>query len=723
MSIRNLARFAVAAVLLMSVAGVSRGARPAAGELERVASPLRAVRTDAAVAAASATTGQEWLSVSSEALASLEARKGRFRMEAFPIGPGVRADLLLERFQVVMAGAQVLTMTAQGERREPLKPVTQFKGTVDGHPDSRVYVGVWAGVLVAYVQSDLGLTYIGPEDSKGSGGSYIVRAPSSSAYDEIAFAAKACRADELPPLVAETVGALESSVAGPDGAIYKQAGVSVETDQELRNFFPSAAAMMFYIQNIFGAGSVIYERDVTMRLLINLIQVWEIPDPYGSETATLAQLYALGNWWHSNRPLASYPRATVHFLSKVANNGGVAWRPALCIADLEISPGIWAGGYGVSQVLADYPTTPWDIFVTTHEIGHNSGTLHTHCYTPPIDMCYSGEVIPPSTPCYAGPMSVPMGGGTIMSYCHLRPGGLANVNLVFHPRCIGEQMLPYINSRACLGIVDDQPLAFGSITPNHGTILGGTPVAVAGNGFDPGVNVELGGVDVLVTAHNQTSVIGFTQAHPLGSVPLVLRNLDTTTVTIPNGFIYHFGDVPPSHGFFSFINRIANFGVTSGCGGGNYCPDSVVTRDQMAVFLLVSKEGSAYSPPVCTVASFADVPCSNPFSKWIYELANPARQITAGCGGGNYCPTAPVTRETMAAFLLRTHGGPSYTPPDCVTPPFTDMPCTNPFAKWVKELVFRGITAGCGGGNYCPALAVTRGQMAVFLAVTFNLPV
>jgi hypothetical protein len=51
------------------------------------------------------------------------------------------------------------------------------------------------------------------------------------------------------------------------------------------------------------------------------------------------------------------------------------------------------------------------------------------------------------------------------------------------------------------------------------------------------------------------------------------------------------------------------------------------------------------------------------------------------------------------------------------------MPCTNPFAKWVKELVLRGITAGCGGGNYCPALAVTRGQMAVFLAVTFNLPV
>jgi hypothetical protein len=35
--------------------------------------------------------------------------------------------------------------------------------------------------------------------------------------------------------------------------------------------------------------------------------------------------------------------------------------------------------------------------------------------------------------------------------------------------------------------------------------------------------------------------------------------------------------------------------------------------------------------------------------------------------------------------------------------------------------VRRGITGGCGGGNYCPQNLATRGQMAVFLSITFNL--
>ena len=46
-----------------------------------------------------------------------------------------------------------------------------------------------------------------------------------------------------------------------------------------------------------------------------------------------------------------------------------------------------------------------------------------------------------------------------------------------------------------------------------------------------------------------------------------------------------FGDVPTSHPFFQYIEALYKSGVTGGCGGGNYCPDSNVTRGQMAVFL------------------------------------------------------------------------------------------------------------------------------------------
>jgi hypothetical protein len=53
---------------------------------------------------------------------------------------------------------------------------------------------------------------------------------------------------------------------------------------------------------------------------------------------------------------------------------------------------------------------------------------------------------------------------------------------------------------------------------------------------------------------------------------------------------------------------------------------------------------------------------------------------------------------------------------------FPDVACPSTFADWIEELVTENITAGCGGGNYCPLLPNTRGQMAVFLTKTFNLP-
>src|SRR4030095_5327857 len=115
---------------------------------------------------------------------------------------------------------------------------------------------------------------------------------------------------------------------------------------------------------------------------------------------------------------------------------------------------------------------------------------------------------------------------------------------------------------------------------------------------------------------------------------------------------------------------------------------------------------------------FGDVPCSNPFSAWINELV--AQHITGGCAGGtNFCPTTPVLRQQMAVFLLKTVEGSSYSPPACSAATFTDVPCSNPFSSWIYELVARSITSGCGGNNYCPTNAATRGQMATFLVKTF----
>jgi hypothetical protein len=81
-----------------------------------------------------------------------------------------------------------------------------------------------------------------------------------------------------------------------------------------------------------------------------------------------------------------------------------------------------------------------------------------------------------------------------------------------------------------------------------------------------------------------------------------------------------FDDVPVDYWAAKWIEALYNDGITGGCGGNNYCPDDDVTRDQMAVFLLRSKHGSGYNPPAAT-GQFGDVPVDHWAADWIEQLA------------------------------------------------------------------------------------------------------
>ena len=117
--------------------------------------------------------------------------------------------------------------------------------------------------------------------------------------------------------------------------------------------------------------------------------------------------------------------------------------------------------------------------------------------------------------------------------------------------------------------------------------------------------------------------------------------------------------------------------------------------------------------PKAWFADFLDVNSINPFHDFVESVFRAG--ITAGCGGGNYCGTAPVTRAQMAVFLLKAEHGSTFTPPPC-TGLFTDVPCPGGFAvDWIEQLSIENITGGCGGTNYCPTNPVRRDQMAVFL--------
>jgi hypothetical protein len=114
-----------------------------------------------------------------------------------------------------------------------------------------------------------------------------------------------------------------------------------------------------------------------------------------------------------------------------------------------------------------------------------------------------------------------------------------------------------------------------------------------------------------------------------------------------------FDDVPTDHWAAAWIKQLATEGITGGCGNGNYCPESPVTRAEMAVFLLRAKYGTSYTPPsIGSGTGFDDVPTDHWAAAWIKQLA--AEGITGGCGTGTYCPESPVTRAQMAVFLVRT---------------------------------------------------------------------
>jgi glucose/arabinose dehydrogenase len=161
-----------------------------------------------------------------------------------------------------------------------------------------------------------------------------------------------------------------------------------------------------------------------------------------------------------------------------------------------------------------------------------------------------------------------------------------------------------------------------------------------------------------------------------------------------------FGDITDSP-FLNDINWLFYAGITTGCGGGLYCPLANVSRAQMASFLVraldLASSATDYFTDDETSIHEAD----------INALAQAG--ITTGCGGGLYCPLANVSRAQMASFLVRALDlAPS------ATDYFTDDE-TSIHEADINSLRESGITSGCGPVSYCPLGNVTREQMAAFL--------
>jgi hypothetical protein len=130
-----------------------------------------------------------------------------------------------------------------------------------------------------------------------------------------------------------------------------------------------------------------------------------------------------------------------------------------------------------------------------------------------------------------------------------------------------------------------------------------------------------------------------------------------------------FKDVPTTHTFYVYIQRLASRGIVSGYNDLSHCsedtgapcflPDAFVTRGQMSKF--VSEAADFNEPVLLTAQAFSDVPSADTF--WLYIERLSGRSVVGGyaCGGeGEACddqnrpyfhPTADVTRGQASKFV------------------------------------------------------------------------
>jgi hypothetical protein len=159
-------------------------------------------------------------------------------------------------------------------------------------------------------------------------------------------------------------------------------------------------------------------------------------------------------------------------------------------------------------------------------------------------------------------------------------------------------------------------------------------------------------VNALTGTHTGNGTVTYTVASHSDTSPRSgTITIASQTFTVLQGAA--FLDVPSNHPFYNEISKLSARGVTLGCGDGKFCPENIVTRDQIAPLLLRAKERASYVPPPATGTDFAGVSAGYPFAAFIEELY--ARGIMSGCAGGplRYCPTSLMTRGQMAVFLVR----------------------------------------------------------------------
>lgn len=183
-----------------------------------------------------------------------------------------------------------------------------------------------------------------------------------------------------------------------------------------------------------------------------------------------------------------------------------------------------------------------------------------------------------------------------------------------------------------------------------------------------------------------------------------------STASAAIGLGDRFIDVGPDHTFVSEIEWLAERGITRGCNppaNDRFCPDDVVTRGQMAAFLVraLGLVGSGNLEFVDDDESIFERDLNAAKAQRVFRGCNPPTNDRA-------CPHDPITRGEMAAVIVR-----ALDLPEVADDAFIDDELSV-FEDDINALKAAGITVGCNPpdyNRYCPDRDLTRGEMAAFL--------
>lgn len=419
---------------------------------------------------------------------------GELRLERFPVG-GRQQTLVLEEFSVLAPNAviEVFDGNLKPQRVTPA-PMRQFRGHIEGEPDSLVYLSTGPHADGVIVDGDRKYLVKQRRSAKGERDWFVEEV---SMLDEINATPEGYACDALHQPVTATNGLVPRSLAfgvqpdafsWPTGTAASVVNLALSTDSALyASFGSNDTAVKAYVQNLAGAASVIYRRDLRTELRIVYLQVTTSTDPWivnpgasgtwKSLPVTFTSGHALaefGNYWH-NTPPSNLPRSEAMLLSGQSQLRGIAWIDVICGGDFlyQTSPpdppdpvfdNSWGGSYaycGGIGTTANERTVPdpngnsggafpyqintssyWGLLQFSHELGHSVQSPHTHCVALSaaqksqygvardfIDVCSNLEG---PYGCSSATEAVPPEKGTIMSYCHIfSPGGATNSRWLF----------------------------------------------------------------------------------------------------------------------------------------------------------------------------------------------------------------------------------------------------------------------------------------------------